>query len=145
EDALGLSESLIFNNNGVGIQLADYALKFEKNEYFLTVSSEGVTPIENPTTSVVFVDDQTGWEAISLYMWGDVNDLGGGWPGVQVSGTATVNGIDTKVFVVQDAIGNAESLIFNNNGGGTQLADYALKYERNAYYLKVSDAGVNVF
>jgi hypothetical protein len=78
-------------------------------------------------------------------MWGDVNNLGGGWPGVQVSGTATVNGIDTKVFVVLDAIGNAENLIFNNNGGGTQLADYALKYERNAYYLKVSDAGVNVF
>ena len=145
EDALGLSENLIFNNNGGGTQLADYGLKFEKNEYFLTVSSEGVTPIENPTTSVVFVDDQTGWDAISLYMWGDVNNLGGGWPGVQVSGTATVNGTATKVFVVDEAIGNTENLIFNNNGGGTQLPDYNLKYERNAYYLKVTDSSVNVF
>ena len=145
EDALGLSENLIFNNNGGGTQLADYGLKFEKNEYFLTVTAEGVTPIDNPTTSVVFVDDQTGWDAISLYMWGDVNDLGGGWPGIAVSGSATVNEVATKVFVVDDAIGHAENLIFNNNGGGTQLADYALKYERNAYYLKVSDAGVNVF
>ncbi len=145
EDALGLGENLIFNNNGGGTQLADYGLKFEKNEYFMTVSSEGVTPIENPTTSVVFVDDQTGWEAISLYMWGDVNNLGGGWPGVQVSGTATVNGTDTKVFVVDEAVGNTENLIFNNNGGGTQLPDYNLKYERNAYYLKVTDSGVNVF
>ena len=145
EDALGLSENLIFNNNGGGTQLADYGLKFEKNEYFLTVTAEGVTPIDNPTTSVVFVDDQTGWEAISLYMWGDVNDLGGGWPGIAVSGSATVNEVATKVFVVDEAVGNTENLIFNNNGGGTQLPDYNLKYERNAYYLKVSDAGVNVF
>jgi hypothetical protein len=145
EDALGLSQSLIFNNNGGGIQLADYALKFEQNEYFLTVTDTGVTPIDNPTASVVFVDDQTGWDDITLYMWGDVNNLGGGWPGIPVSGTATVNEINTKAFVVMDAIGNAENLIFNNNGGGTQLADYALKYERNAYYLKVTATGVNVF
>ena len=145
EDALGLSQSLIFNNNGGGTQLADYALKFEQNEYFLTVTDTGVTPIDNPTASVVFVDDQTGWDAITLYMWGDVNDLGGGWPGIPVSGTATVNEINTKAFVVMDAIGNSENLIFNNNGGGTQLPDYALKYERNAYYLKVTATGVNVF
>ncbi len=145
EDALGLSQSLIFNNNGGGTQLADYALKFEQNEYFLTVTDTGVTPIDNPTASVVFVDDQTGWEAITLYMWGDVNNLGGGWPGIPVSGTATVNEINTKAFVVMDAIGNSENLIFNNNGGGTQLPDYALKYERNAYYLKVTATGVNVF
>ena len=145
EDALGLSENLIFNNNGGGTQLADYGLTYNKNEYFLTVTAEGVTPIENPTTSVVFVDDQTGWDAIALYMWGDVNNLGGGWPGVQVSGTATVNGTDTKVFVVDEAVGNTENLIFNNNGGGTQLPDYNLKYERNAYYLKVTDSSVNVF
>ena len=145
EDALGLSQSLIFNNNGGGTQLADYALKFEQNEYFLTVTDTGVTPIDNPTASVVFVDDQTGWEAITLYMWGDVNNLGGGWPGIPVSGTASVNEINTKAFVVMDAIGNSENLIFNNNGGGTQLPDYALKYERNAYYLKVTATGVNVF
>ena len=145
EDALGLSQSLIFNNNGGGTQLADYALKFEQNEYFLTVTDTGVTPIDNPTASVVFVDDQTGWEAITLYMWGDVNNLGGGWPGIPVSGTVTVNEINTKAFVVMDAIGNSENLIFNNNGGGTQLPDYALKYERNAYYLKVTATGVNVF
>ena len=145
EDALGLSQSLIFNNNGGGTQLADYALKFEQNEYFLTVTDTGVTPIDNPTASVVFVDDQTGWEAITLYMWGDVNNLGGGWPGIPVSGPATVNEINTKAFVVMDAIGNSENLIFNNNGGGTQLPDYALKYERNAYYLKVTATGVNVF
>ena len=145
EDALGLGESLIFNDKGGGTQLADYGLKYERNEYFLTVTAEGVTLVENPSASVVFADDQTGWDDITLYMWGDVNNLGGGWPGIPVSGTATVNGIDTKVFVVPEAVGNTENLIFNNNNGGTQLPDYNLKYERNAYYLKVSAGGVSVF
>ena len=145
EDALGLSQHLIFNNNGGGTQLPDYDLKFEKNEYFLTVTAEGVSPVENPETVVVFVDDQTGWDDITLYMWGDVNNLGGGWPGVAVSGTATVKDVSTKVFVIDEALGKAENLIFNNGGNGTQLPDYALKYERNAYYLKVTSAGIAVF
>ena len=145
EDALGLSQNLIFNNNGGGTQLADYGLKFEKNEYFLKVTADGVTALDVPETVTVFVDDQTGWEAIALYMWGDVNNLGGGWPGVAVSGSATVNGTATKVFVIDGALGKSENLIFNNNGGGTQLPDYALKYERNAYYLTVKASGVSVF
>jgi hypothetical protein len=145
EDALGLSQHLIFNNNGGGTQLPDYDLKFEKNEYFLTVTAEGVSPVENPETVVVFVDDQTGWDDITLYMWGDVNNLGGGWPGVAVSGSATVKDVSTKVFVIDEALGKAENLIFNNGGNGTQLPDYALKYERNAYYLKVTSAGIAVF
>ena len=145
EDALGLNQHLIFNNNGGGTQLPDYDLKFEKNEYFLTVTAEGVTAVDAPETVVVFVDDQTGWDTISLYMWGDVNNLGGGWPGVSVGGEATVNGIATKMFVVDGAFGKAENLIFNNGGNGTQLPDYALKYERNAYYLKVTASGISVF
>jgi hypothetical protein len=91
------------------------------------------------------VDDQTGWDDITLYMWGDVNNLGGGWPGVAVSGTATVKETATKVFVIDEALGKAENLIFNNGGNGTQLPDYALKYERNAYYLTVKASGVTVF
>ncbi len=94
---------------------------------------------------MVFVDDQTGWDALTLYMWGDENNLGGGWPGVPVSGNATVNGIATKAIVVDNAVGKAENLIFNNNGGGAQLGDYALKFERNAYYLMVTATGVSVF
>ena len=145
EDALGLNQHLIFNNNGGGTQLPDYDLKFEKNEYFLTVTADGVTAVDNPETVVVFVDDQTGWDTISLYMWGDVNNLGGGWPGVAVSGDARVKDVNAKMFVIDGALGKAENLIFNNGGNGTQLPDYALKYERNAYYLTVKASGVSVF
>ena len=145
EDALGLNQHLIFNNNGGGTQLPDFDLKFEKNEYFLTVTDEGVTLQENPETVVVFAEDKTGWDGIALYRWGDENNLGGGWPGVAVSGTADVNGTATQVFVIDGALGKAENLIFNNNGNGSQLPDYALKFERNAYYLSVKDNGVSVF
>jgi len=142
ENALGLSENLIFNNNNGGTQLGDYALTFEKSVYWLKVTAEGVTQIEDPTVVKVCVDDQTGWEAIALYMWGDVNNLGGGWPGILPSETEVVGEVTYKVFVIQNAIGLSENLIFNNNGGGTQLADYALKFEKNKYYLKVTDTGV---
>ncbi|MBO4454989.1 MAG: starch-binding protein [Bacteroidales bacterium] len=145
DDALGLNQNLIFNNNGAGTQLPDYNLTFEKNEYFLKVTADGVSPVESPSSVVVFAQDVTGWDALTLYMWGDVNNLGGGWPGVAVSGEGNVSGTDVKVFVVDEALGLSENLIFNNNGGGTQLGDYALKFERNAYYLKVAASGVSVF
>jgi hypothetical protein len=151
-DMAGKELNLIVNNNGGGQQLDAFAITVLEDEIFLVINaSYSLGPVDgNPRGAdkkrvAVFVDDQTGWDAISLYMWGDVNNLGGGWPGVQVSGTVTVNGTDTKVFVVDEAVGNTENLIFNNNGGGTQLPDYNLKYERNAYYLKVTDSGVNVF
>ena len=145
DDALGLNQHLIFNNEGNGVQLADYDLKFDRNEYFLTVTADGVTAVDTPETVVVFADDQTGWDDIALYMWGDVNNLGGGWPGVAVSGNAAVSGVDTKVFVIDEALGKSENLIFNNGGNGTQLPDYAVKFERNACYLTVTASGVATF
>ena len=39
---MGLSQNLIFNNNNGGSQLGDYAVKFEKVPYFLTVTATGV-------------------------------------------------------------------------------------------------------
>ena len=143
-NALGLTENLIFNNNGAGTQLADYNLTFEQNDYFLTVTAEGVAPMDNPSTVTVCVDDQTGWEAIALYMWGDVNNLGGDWPGIQPSGTESVGDVTYKVFTIPDAFGLSENLIFNNNNNGTQLGDFALKFEKNKYYLKVTAEGVTV-
>ena len=144
EQAAGLSQHLIFNDNGAGTQLADFDLTFEKSEYFLTVTAEGVALKDAPNSVVIFVDDQTGWDAIALYQWGEVGDLGGGWPGAQVQTTVTANGKTYKVFVVDNAMGLSENLIFNNNDGGTQLGDYALTYEKNTYYFKVTTEGVEL-
>ena len=145
DDALGLSQHLIFNNGGQGIQHPDFDLQFERNEYFFAVDDEGVTLLDNPESVAIFVDNQTGWEDMALYMWGDVNNLGGDWPGSQVAGTVQVGETAASVYVVDDAFGKSENLIFNNNGAGEQLPDYALTFGRNAYYLKVTGSGVTVF
>ena len=72
----------------------------------------------------VYVLDHTGWDAIALYLWGDVNGLNGAWPGMKVTGTQTVKGIEYKYFDMGAAnTGLSESLIFNNNNGGVQLKD----------------------
>ena len=151
-DMAGKSLNLIFNNNGGGKQLDGLAVTVPADELFLTVNaSYSLGTVDgNPRGGdkkrvAVFVDDQTGWDGIALYMWGDVNNLGGDWPGAAVSGTAEVNGTAVKTFVIDGAVGKTENLIFNNNGDGIQLADYNLKFERNAYYLTVKSSGVSVF
>ena len=144
-NALTRNENLIFNNNGNGTQHGDYALKLDEPQYFLTVTADGVTPKEAPNAAVIFANDQTGWDALALYQWGDVNNLGGDWPGAQVSTTATVGGKDCKVFVVEGAAGLSQNLIFNNNNGGSQLGDYAVKFEKVPYFLTVTATGVDEF
>lgn len=91
---------------------------------------------------VVYVDDQTGWDDLTLYMWGDVNDLNGGWPGMSVTGTVKKGGITWKYFDMGAAnTGLAENLIFNNGGNGVQLADFAFTIDRDIY-LRVTAEGV---
>ena len=130
----GLNLNLIFNNNGGGSQLADYNVTLDKDEYFLVITDEGVEAANSiPShegTIRVYVDNQAGWEAIALYQWGDVNDLGGSWPGVQPAGTAKIAGVEYTYFeyAVADVDGLAQNLIFNNNGGGIQTGDMAVTF-----------------
>lgn len=144
----GLVEHLIFNNAGQGTQLADFDFTINRNVY-VKITPEGVEEISTdepvpPTTDgfAVYIDDQTGWDAISLYMWGDVNNLNGDWPGMQVSGTWDYQGVTWKYFEMGEAnTGLAEKLIFNNNGQGTQLADFDFTIDRNVF-LRVTPEGV---
>ena len=95
----------------------------------------------------VYIIDQTGWDAIALYQWGDVNNFGGDWPGAQVSGTWTFNGVEYKYFEYGDDIfGLGQNLIFNNNNNGTQLADYNVRFEEGVqdYFFLVTADGVSV-
>ena len=144
----GLVEHLIFNNAGQGTQLADFDFTINRNVY-VKITPEGVEEISTdepvpPTTDgfAVYIDDQTGWDAISLYMWGDVNNLNGDWPGMQVSGTWDYKGVTWKYFEMGEAnTGLAEKLIFNNNGQGTQLNDFDFTIDRNVF-LRVTPDGV---
>ena len=144
----GLTEHLIFNNGGNGVQLGDFDFTIDRNVY-VKITPEGVEEISTdepvpPTTDgfAVYIDDQTGWDAISLYMWGDVNNLNGDWPGMQVSGTWDYQGVTWKYFEMGEAnTGLAEHLIFNNNGQGTQLNDFDFTIDRNVF-LRVTPDGV---
>ena len=93
----------------------------------------------------VYIIDQTGWDAIALYQWGDVNNFGGDWPGAQVAGTWTYNGQEYKYFEYGDDIfGLGQNLIFNNNNNGTQLPDYNVRFEDGVkdYFFLVTADGV---
>ena len=90
----------------------------------------------------VYVDDQTGWDALTLYMWGDVNDLNGGWPGMEVTGTWNHGGVTWKYFDFGEAnSGLNENLIFNNGGAGAQLKDFNFTIDHNVY-LRITADGV---
>ena len=88
----------------------------------------------------IYVDDQTGWDAITLYAWGD-KEFFGGWPGAQPTGTKTIDGVNYTYWEFTSA-GETEHLIFNNNGGGSQTPDYDVVLDRD-YYLTVTASGAS--
>ena len=90
----------------------------------------------------VYVDDQTGWDVLTLYMWGDVNNLNGDWPGMAVTGTWKHEGVTWKYFDMGAGnTGLVEHLIFNNGGNGVQLPDFDFTIDRNIF-LRITPDGV---
>ena len=136
----------IINNNGAGEQydlMQGYSFK---QNTFVRVAADGSFTVANgPIASeghVVYIIDQTGWDDITCYQWGDVNDFGGGWPGKAVDGTVTIGGTTYKYFNYgADVKGLNQNLIFNNGGNGVQLGDFNFTFERDLF-LTVTDSGV---
>ena len=140
-----LNLNLIFNNNGNGSQLPDVNVTLNKDYYF-ELTADGAVEID-PDASIphdgytVYVYNNTGWETVTLYMWGDVNDLNGGWPGMTPTGTQVVNGVGYLYFDMGEAnTGLAENLIFSNDGAN-QLNDFAFTINRDIY-LEITLCGV---
>ena len=127
----GLNETIIFSDNGAD-QLADYGpVTLGSEPLYLHITADGkieeinIDGIIGHDGPVVYVLDGKNWGMnTTLYMWGDVNDLNGGWPGMTVTGTETIGGYTYLYFDLGEAnIGLSESLIFSNNGA-TQLGDF---------------------
>ena len=141
----GLIENLIFNNGGGGQQLADFNFTIDRNIY-LRITPDGVEEIGlEPQVKhdgyAVFVYDETGWEALNLYMWGDENNLNGDWPGMEVTGEQTINGVVYKYFDMGEGhTGLGENLIFSN-AGSNQLPDFAYTIDHDVY-LHLTSTGV---
>lgn len=88
----------------------------------------------------IFVDDQTGWDALGLYAWGD-SELFGAWPGEASVGDSIVNGVNYKVFLLDANSGNYH-LIFNNWNNGLQLPDYDIVANRD-YFFTITASSVS--
>ena len=89
---------------------------------------------------VIYVEDNSTWETLSLYAWGDA-ELGGGWPGIQVTGTKTIGKVTYKYFDTGESFkGLSINLIFNDNGGGKQLEGEGLNITLDRdYYFRITD------
>ena len=150
----GAAVNLIFNNNNGGTQLSDYAFVVNRNVY-LRVTPDGVEEMTEPTEGfpevehdgdAVYLIDAAEWGTMALYMWGDVNDLNGGWPGMTPTGQFDFGGYKWYYFDLGAAnAGKEEHLIANNNGGGTQIDDiavYKLTTDSALYFIVNADRTV---
>ncbi|MDE7441279.1 MAG: starch-binding protein [Muribaculaceae bacterium] len=69
----------------------------------------------------IYIDDQTGWDALYMYAYVDGHDsIFGGWPGVKVEDTETIDGVTYKVIRNVEATDVAQNLIINN-GDASQV------------------------
>lgn len=90
---------------------------------------------------VIYVIDDSGYETLALYAWGDAEAFGS-WPGMTQTGTVTISGQEYVYFDTgADNEGLTLNLIFNNNNNGSQLADFEVTLNRD-YYLEVTADGV---
>ena len=122
-----------YDNAGVGSRININAERWAS--YF--ASGEEITH----DGYVIYVIDNSGYDALALYAWGDA-EIFGAWPGIVPTGTEVVDGTEYKYFDTGEAnAGLGVSLIFNNNNGGSQLTDFAVTLDRD-YYLELTPDGV---
>ncbi len=147
----GMNVNLIFNNNGNGKQLADYNVTLNQ-DFYLELTPDGVNEFDpsnvvNHDGYTIYVADQSGWDELYLYMWGTVNDLNGGWPGMPVTGTQVINGVTYKYFDLGAAncdAGLEEHLILNN-GNGKQIDDVVVfSLDRDVYIELKSNSATEI-
>ena len=147
----GLNLNLIFNDNGGGKQLGDYNVTLNQ-DFYLELTPDGVVEYE-PSEVVehdgytVFVHNMSGWDELYLYMWGDVNDLNGGWPGMAPTGTQKINGVEYVYFDLGAANcdqGLTEHVILNN-GNGKQVDDVVVfALDRDVYVKLTSNSASEI-
>lgn len=122
-----------YDNAGVGSRININAERWAS--YF--ASGEEITH----DGYVIYVIDNSGYDALALYAWGDA-EIFGAWPGIVPTGTEVVDGTEYKYFDTGEAnAGLGVSLIFNNNNGDSQLTDFAVTLDRD-YYLELTPDGV---
>lgn len=149
----GLTYNLICNNNDGGKQFDLVQVELNRDYYFSITDSKGmeVDP-ENPggdvpeptpdpeTTYSIYVVNNTGWDALTLYGYANDAPVTLAWPGMQVTGTKEIGGVTYAYFEMPAALTDTSlAIIFNNNGGGLQLSDTPVTLNRDYYFTITAD------
>lgn len=93
---------------------------------------------------VIYVVDNSGYADLAMYAWGDAEAFGG-WPGMAPTGKVEIEGVTYKYFDTGAANeGLNLNLIFNDNGGGSQLPDFNVTLNQD-FYLELTPDGVVEF
>ena len=142
--AEGKEADLVFGNGSAS--LAAVHVKLDYCYYFNLTATEAVETSAFPEHAGirVWVDDRTGWTATAMYLFGDVNDFGGLWPGIRPGGKLSYKGYDYTMFTVHStAFGLNEQIIFNNNGMGTQLEKVPVTFSKDKpdYFYMITPMG----
>lgn len=138
---------LIFNNNDK-LQTDGPLVTVDGD---LTVNNVTYTepdrPVEPGDHYYIYLENNTGWDKLSLYAWGDA-EVFGTWPGSQPSGTYTVaNRTYTRVQIPDQYIGASVSLIANNGRSGNgdssnrQYDLAAVTLDRDLYFTLGASSG----
>ena len=156
EANVGLGYNIILNNNNGGKQFDLAYVTLDRHYYFSSDGTKGVEidpenppgpdpgpdPEPEPATEYhIYVKNNTGWDAVALYAWGDA-ELFGGWPG-QVGTAVTVAGTPMLMFTMQGR-GETQNLIFNNNNGGVQFDACTITADRDYCFEITSSSCVEI-
>lgn len=122
------STNWIINDNGGGSQCDLMQGYTFDHDTFVRIAADGsftlsngpVLNDENQFTVYASIDD-SGWTSLSFYVWGDLGELCGGWPGVAASGPFTING--TSYYYHTFTANVPVNVIPNNSGAGSQSPD----------------------
>lgn len=81
----------------------------------------------------VYAYNNTGWNSLYLYLWGEKDNLNGVWPGMSPTGSTLINGYKFLYYDMGKAnTGLTENLIFNCND--KKLADVKYTISKDVYF-----------
>ncbi len=141
--------TIIFNNNGgtPNAQVEDAAgltIKLDRN-YYYRLTATGYEEVSTYKGYRVYIDDQTGWDALGLYGYANDAPVTPAWPGLPVTGTKVINGVTYTYFDMGEDLNNIELfLILNNNGGDQQANGPEVKLNRDHYFRVTASSWTEV-
>lgn len=106
----------------------------------LAIDNFSLTAVAEPVPEFdyhIYIEDNTGYDAMGVYAYGD-KEIWGAWPGQAPVDVQTLNGRTYKVFGHNEATGSY-SLIVNNWNRSLQLPDYPIIGGRDYYFTATSE------